>query len=190
MFRRSIHQIIALFALCAPHAAVLADSPNLLMTEIADPKDSWEARFVELYSDNGAGQAVGQYNGKHIYLTLTSNANTDFNANVLLTGTIIGSDGFLVICKSMTVFGSSYGSKTCDLESSSVINSNGDDSFVVSCWHVMFFCIESCIVSFDSFFFITSTKNQLTYFFFSIPPCVLTSSLQLTISMEDSMQLK
>ena len=112
------------------------DGPNLLITEVADPKDSYQSRFVELYSNNGAGQAVGQYNGKDVYLTLTSNTNVDFNGSVLLTGTAIGSDGFLVLCSSTSVFSTSYNTSSCDLASSSVINSNGDDSYAVSCCKV------------------------------------------------------
>jgi len=120
--------------LCAScSVAIASNDPNLLITEVVDPKDSYQARFVELYSNNGAGQAVGQYNGKDVYLTLTSNTNADFNGSVLLTGTTIGSDGFLVICSSTSVFSTSYSTSSCDLASSSVINSNGDDSYAVSC---------------------------------------------------------
>ena len=136
MIKTSIQQILGIpFAiLCAScRVAVASNGPNLLITEVADPKDSYQSRFVELYSNNGAGQAVGQYNGKDVYLTLTSNTNVDFNGSVLITGTTIGSDGFLVLCSSTSVFSTSYNTSSCDLASSSVINSNGDDSYAVSC---------------------------------------------------------
>ena len=115
----------------SPDAVSLA-SPNLLMTEIADPKDAYRARYVEFYSNDGAGQAVGQHDGKDIYLTLFSNTNTDFNSNVKLTGTLIGSDGFLIICHNDSEFTAAYSGKTCDLASGSTVNSNGDDSYAVS----------------------------------------------------------
>ena len=139
MIKESIQKVLGLqiAILCASYnVTVAANGPNLLITEVADPKDSYQSRFVELYSNNGAGQAVGQYNGKDVYLTLTSNTNVDFNGSVLLTGTTIGSDGFLVLCSSTPVFSSSYGTSSCDLASSSVINSNGDDSYAVSCCKV------------------------------------------------------
>ena len=113
-------------------AVVHADT--LFFTEIADPKDMYQARFVELYTPSEAGQVIGQISGKNLYLGRASNTGTDYSAGkIQLTGETIGADGFLVICASKSDFDSIHGDK-CDIASSQ-ISGNGNDAYVVSCNH-------------------------------------------------------
>ena len=101
------------------------------IVEIADPNDQYRGRFVEFYTNKGAGQLIGQAEGEDIYLRLYSNGNTDINSQVQLTGEQIGGDGFFIVCRSKSDFATWYPGKVCELESS-VINSNGDDVYSVS----------------------------------------------------------
>lgn len=102
------------------------------MTEIADPKDEYTGRFVEFYTDTGAGQTIGQKEGSDVYLVLASNGAATYNFWVKLTGETIGEDGFFIICRSGADFETWYPGKECDLQSGTVINSNGDDVYAVS----------------------------------------------------------
>ncbi len=101
---------------------------TVFMTEIADPNGSGAdaRRFVELYSPDG--QDISDY-----VLSIYTNGNTDPGASLTFTsGTTISAGGFFIICKDSTAFSSFWPSATCDLESSSVINSNGDDVYVLT----------------------------------------------------------
>ena len=102
------------------------------IVEIADPKDEYTGRFVQFYTSTGAGQTIGQNQGKDVYLSLYSNGNTSLNSRVKITGEKIGDDGFFVVCRSMSNFATWYPGIDCDLASSSAVNSNGDDVYVVS----------------------------------------------------------
>jgi hypothetical protein len=51
--------------------------PNLIITELADPKDKAGARYVELYSLYGSGQTI---NNSTLYLLRWNNANAGKNA--------------------------------------------------------------------------------------------------------------
>ena len=104
---------------------------TLFFTEVADPKDSYQSRYVEFYSPDSAGQVIGQVDGNDLYLGRAVNTDSDYTKNKnILTGATIGADGFFIVCYSLTDFTTSYPGKTCDLESSNV-NSNGDDAYVV-----------------------------------------------------------
>jgi hypothetical protein len=47
-------------------------SPHLILTELADPNDKTGARYVEIYSKDGAGQTI---NNSSLYLVRWTNAN-------------------------------------------------------------------------------------------------------------------
>ena len=110
-------------------AAQEAICPDLRFTEIADPNDLWNARFVELYSSSG-DCTIWQHNGKDIYFTTIFNANSGYSSQVLLTGQSISADGFFILCNNVDNFLSAYPTSFCDL-ASSLVGSNGDDSYLV-----------------------------------------------------------
>jgi len=47
-------------------------APSLIITELADPRDKAGARFVEIYSVDGAGQTI---NDTSLYLLRWTNGN-------------------------------------------------------------------------------------------------------------------
>ena len=109
----------------------LGPTQTLFFTEVADPKDSYQSRYVEFYSPDSAGQVIGQVDGNDLYLGRAANADSDYTKyKNILSGATIGADGFFIVCYSLADFTTSYPGKTCDLESSNV-NSNGDDAYVV-----------------------------------------------------------
>ena len=112
--------------------AAATECSNLMFTEIADPDDSYQARFVELYNDDAGCNKIGKHNGKDIYLATVFNSNTDYSSKVLLTGQTIPSDGFFLVCYNEADFLAAYPTSSCDLASGSVVASNGDDSYLVS----------------------------------------------------------
>ena len=83
-------------AAAALAAALAAAAPGLaaaylLLTEIADPNDCADCRFLELYSASGAGSTVA------LDYTLTrwtnGNAAPTSSNDIVLHGATIGSDG-------------------------------------------------------------------------------------------------
>ena len=55
---------------------------NLIITELADPTDKAGARYIELYSNNGAGKTI---NNPYLYLIRWTNAN----AGMILVTTLL-----------------------------------------------------------------------------------------------------
>ena len=78
-------------ALVAIALAARAAAFSLVITMVADPNDSSSARFVELYSSDGAGQSISQSIG----LTRWTNGNAAATSSAWydLNGKTIGADG-------------------------------------------------------------------------------------------------
>lgn len=99
-------------------------SNNILISELADPNNNADARFVELYNTgsqevNLSGWTLVRYN----------NANTASSSSVDLSGNSMGANETLVIAADAIVFEEVYGFPP-DLEagSNSPADSNGDDN--------------------------------------------------------------
>ena len=111
------------------------DNPKLIVTEIADPHDSHDTRFVELYSSDSAGKTLGQIGGKDVYLVRWTNAATEATAStaVKLTGLALDADGFLVLCKDAGKFKEAFGKDSCVQpgKSGGPVDSNGDDHIAI-----------------------------------------------------------
>ena len=125
------HTMTALAGLLTFNAATTLATQTLFMTEVADPANDFRARYVEFYSPDSAGQVIEQVDGMDLYLGRAVNSDPDFTSNsVKITGETIGSDGFFVVCYSVTSFDAAYPTSSCDL-GSGFVNSNGDDAYVV-----------------------------------------------------------
>ncbi len=72
---------------------------TLLITEIADPKDDENFRFIELYSPGGGGKKIAD----DLYLLRWTNGNVNPTTQYKLSllGMELNADGFLVICRSL-----------------------------------------------------------------------------------------
>ena len=110
--------------------ATSAGGTNLLITEIADPNDVANSRFVELFSPDGAGTTISD----QLHLIRWTNANSapTTSSAYSLNGLTIASDGFIVGCYNRAAAESSYGTSACDFYSTKdVFNSNGDDNIAL-----------------------------------------------------------
>ncbi len=100
---------------------------DIFITEIADPDNDAGARFVELY--NNGSSAVDLSTGWA--LQRWTNANTDPQAPVSLTGTI-EAGGFYLVSPNGTQFATVYGfSADQDIGTGGPADSNGDDNIAL-----------------------------------------------------------
>ncbi len=100
---------------------------DIFITEIADPNNDVSARFVELY--NNGTEAVDLSTGWA--LQRWTNANTDPQSPVALTGTI-AAGGFYIVCNNGTEFSSVYGfDADQDIGGGGPADSNGDDNIAL-----------------------------------------------------------
>ncbi len=103
-------------------ASTIADNMYLIISEVTEPNDNWESRFVELYN---AGNAAIDFNSEIWHLCLQSNGGSSWR-NQQLTG-IISAKGTFVIALDSLSFLNSY-LFDADIKSS-VINGNGNDGY-------------------------------------------------------------
>ena len=96
---------------------------GLFISEVADPKDSYKYRFVELYNASSAAVdlAAGNY-----YLTKQSNGGN--YADIALTGSIAAHSAF-VIAYNANEFQNAYGFAADQVSSS--ISGNGNDAYLL-----------------------------------------------------------
>ena len=97
-------------------------SGGLFISEVTDPSDVANAKYVELYNASGAAIDFGS---EIWYLSRQANGAGAL-ANVQLTGTL--ADGGTYVIAYNTTFDSSY-SDTADMYNGTVISGNGDDSY-------------------------------------------------------------
>lgn len=95
---------------------------QLIISEVADPLDDFNGRFVELYN---AGDVAIDFSTTTVYLSRQSNGGTSYG-NVQLTG-ILDPGTTYVVAALQTVFEAAYG-KVANIYST-VINGNGDDAY-------------------------------------------------------------
>jgi endonuclease/exonuclease/phosphatase family metal-dependent hydrolase len=96
-------------------------SEVLLISEVADPTDVWEGRFVELYN---SGTSTIDFSSEIWYLGVCVNGGT--TTSVQLTGTIAAGATF-VIAYNATDFNTQYG--FAPDQNWGTVNGNGDDSY-------------------------------------------------------------
>ena len=96
---------------------------SLIISEVTDPQDNANAKFVELYNAGGSAVdlAAGQWH-------LARQANGSTWANVALTGTVAPA-GKYVIIYSASNFAAAYPGVTPDQTAGSVVTGNGDDGY-------------------------------------------------------------
>ena len=93
---------------------------DVLITEIADPNNNANARYVELYNNGDDVVDLSTYE-----LQRWTNGNADPTGFTTLEGTL-APGSFLLVCKSSGEFSTVYG-MDCDLTGGSPADSNGDD---------------------------------------------------------------
>ena len=100
-------------------------SPNILISELADPENNTKARFVEIY--NSGSQAISL---KGWSFRRYTNANIDISSVIDLSGLTIASMETIVISPNETVFETVYGFlPDLAVGTNSPADSNGDDNF-------------------------------------------------------------
>lgn len=101
----------------------MGSSGTLLITEVADPSNSHNARFVEIYSPDGAsleGVKIARFVNEKDYYTYS----------IALGSKYLGAGEFLIVCKSRSAFQSTFG-VACDIEGGSAVDGNGDDNYAL-----------------------------------------------------------
>ena len=97
---------------------------DVLITEIADPNNNTNARYLELYN---SGEAVVVLDG--MTLQRWTNGNADPTSTTNLSGNLVPG-GFFIVCKSTSEFSTVYG-MDCDMSGGSPADSNGDDQIAL-----------------------------------------------------------
>lgn len=121
-----------LYFLCLTLLIASTSFGQVLITEIADPNNDSEARFIELYNMGATDVDFTEGNGWQIDKYL--NANSGINATLDLTGTI-PAGGFYIIAYDNTAgtFLTTYGfaADQLDAVSNGVAGGNGDDDLAL-----------------------------------------------------------
>ncbi|GGF61349.1 DUF5689 domain-containing protein [Wenyingzhuangia marina] len=102
-------------------------TPNIMITEVADPKEVTKARFVEIY--NPTNKEVSLKDWILVRYNYTSFKNTKELAAlpISLTNVTIPAKGFVIVTRDKAAF-STYFEVTADIESSN-LDGNGDDAY-------------------------------------------------------------
>ena len=100
------------------------NAQTLIISEVADPQDDYDARFVELYN---ATNSTIDFSTETYYLYRYANGNTS-GASVQLTGSVAPGETF-VIAYSQSAFNSAYGFDPDQV--SGIIQGNGDDVYAL-----------------------------------------------------------
>jgi hypothetical protein len=128
------YQIVATDSNASPATATSAEqsymvmdpvpAPSLIITEVADPGDNANARFVEVYNN---GAATIDFSVTPVYLGRYANSNTT-SENEQLAGTL-APGSYLVIAGSGVNFTSAYGFSPDAI--SGAVSGNGDDTYAL-----------------------------------------------------------
>src|SRR5690606_23516298 len=113
------------FSFTSPYPDCYANDVFVFISELADPDNNLDARFIELYN---SGDVDINLNGWE--LRRYTNENTEISSRIDLSGNTISSKSTFVIAGNAVEFEAVYGFPP-DLEaasSSSAANSNGDDN--------------------------------------------------------------
>lgn len=95
----------------------------LFISEVSDPSDNFDARFVELYNASAAPINLGPDNW-----TLSRQSNGSTWGDIPLTGTVAAFSTY-VVAFSPSVYAAAYPSAPSPQQSSGSINGNGDDGY-------------------------------------------------------------
>lgn len=97
----------------------------LVISEVADPLDNFNCRYVELYN---TGSSLIDFSSDVVYLCRQANGNPASWASVMLTGTLPASEAYTVALSSL-YFDTAY-NQTADLYSNIVTVSGNDGIFL------------------------------------------------------------
>lgn len=107
---------------------VFMTSDEILISEIADPNNNSEARFIELYNAGNDQLKLDGWN-----LIRYTNENVTSGSEIDLSGIVIYSKSTLVFSPNATEFESIYGfPPDIEVGSNSPADSNGDDNIVLA----------------------------------------------------------
>ena len=102
---------------------------DVFMTELGDPNNSANSRFIELYNNGDSDVDLSTYQIRRY-----TNANTSFTGgSVKALDGIIAAGGFKILCKSSSDFNATFaGVAVCDQQiSGGATDSNGDDKIEI-----------------------------------------------------------
>lgn len=97
--------------------------PPIYISEIADPQDSFEARYVELFNPTSEPIDLAAGNWNLVYYVNASSAGTP----IPLTG-VIPANGTYVVANNLANFTTAYPDAPSPDQEDDTINSNGDDN--------------------------------------------------------------
>jgi len=120
-------RLLALSGLLA--ATPLEASGQIFLTELADPENNDDARYVEIFSPTG-------YNLTSLRIVRWTNDNSDYTSSNdidLSSQGSLGAGEFLIVCKSKSAFDTVFAPTTCDVEGGryGAADSNGDDQIAL-----------------------------------------------------------
>jgi len=95
----------------------------LFISEVADPSDNFDARFVELYNASASPISLGPDNW-----TLARQSNGGSWGDIPLTGTVAAFSTY-VVAFSLSEYSAAYPSAPSPQQTSGSINGNGDDGY-------------------------------------------------------------
>ncbi|GEM_PF-2999861 len=101
-------------------------SGTLFISEISDPKDKYEGRFVELYN----GGADIDFDAEDYYLVKLTNGNNAKVTELKLTGKLGSYETYIVSYRAQDKFETFYPGRTTNLVGD-VVNGNGDDPYIL-----------------------------------------------------------
>lgn len=99
-------------------------APTLIISEVSDPGNNANARFVEIYNN---GNTDIDFSSTPVYIARYANANTS-SSNYTLTGTLAAGEYF-VLAYSVSNFTNAYGFAPDD--NSGIVTGNGDDTYAL-----------------------------------------------------------
>jgi hypothetical protein len=104
----------------------IISAPELLITEIADPSDIAEAKYVEIFN---AGVTAIDFSSSDFFLTREANAGNNYEINQL-TGVLPPKGYYIISNQSSTEFSSTYNGATTDIDA--IALGNGNDTYILS----------------------------------------------------------
>lgn len=107
--------------------AAPAPKGGLFISEVADPKDKFDGRFVELYN---AGDEIN-FDESDYYLVKLTNGDQAKVETVKLTGKLAANSVYVISNKVQADFEGFYPGVTTNLTSDKVINGNGNDPYIL-----------------------------------------------------------
>lgn len=103
------------------------ETANLIITEVADPKEDTKARFVEIYNPTNNNVSLKNWTLVRYNYTSTKNTKELAALPILLDELTIPANGFVIVSRDLINFNSYFGF-TANIASTN-LDGNGDDAY-------------------------------------------------------------